>query len=31
MHLQVKVTKKLPKEQLEALADYILQFATNTP
>jgi cytochrome c len=27
MHLQVKTTMKLPKEQLEKIADYILQFA----
>ncbi len=27
MHLQVKTTMQLPKEQLEKLADYILKFA----
>ncbi len=27
MHLQVKTTMQMPKEQLEKLADYILQFA----
>ena len=27
MHLQVKTTMQMPKEQLEKLADYILKFA----
>ncbi len=30
MHLQVRVTKKLPQDQLEALANYILKFAKQS-